>query len=94
MLNWTVFRDYVRPWYKSYMHGSIMTLISILNVLFLPLMNYYEMSENETGVQLMWNFQFGLNVLYITDLVLSCFVRGIRNVFMHGGIGIKFELLF
>ena len=81
-------------WYKSIYSGSIILCISIVNLISIPYLNYYEAIHDFKGVDIMILIQFSLNIIYLLDILVMFFVFGIRDFFLKRSWALRLELLF
>jgi hypothetical protein len=99
-------RNFAIRWQESYYAGVISMVISILNLIPIPVLRYVEdlskvsdLSEErrQENIELfdwMMGIQYILGLFYALELIFRMYARGIRNFFTQDSMVMRLEIVF
>ena len=64
-------------YYDSLYHGTILQTINIINLMTVPLLNYFIKKNNTNGIYYIVVSQIAQNIMYLIDLILMIMIYGI-----------------
>jgi hypothetical protein len=79
-------------WYEGLFSGSITMLISILNMLTIPYLHFYEAVEDHQGVKAVLGIQLFANYIYALDFFLMICIFGMKSILFKRSWALRLEL--